>query len=465
MSLDVHDLGFAYPGGAPVLRDVSFTLAPGRRLAVIGANGSGKSTLARCLAGWEETGGAVRWRGRPWAALPAAERAAAVQLVGQRPDLNLSGRAETLRREAAFGPENLARPREVIAAAADAALARMGLAGLAGRGCGTLSGGEVQRLALAAALAVGPELLVLDEPVTDLDAAARAAFAEHLLALGPGVGIVCFDVSLRPWMAGFFDEIRTLDAGRLSAPLGAGAFSQPDTARPRLLPGAVCVSVRGLRFAHPGGRELFGGSGFDLPAGAAVAVVGPNGAGKSTLMRLLAGLARPAAGTIEVAGLDPAQAPARTLAAVIGMVFQNADRQFLTARVLDEAAFGPRLHRMPDLEGLARAALDAVGLADRAEEHPFDLDNGARRLAAAAAAVAHRPRVLIFDETQRGLDAPNTARFEALLARERDRGAVTLVVCHDPDFVARNSTHHMQVDGGRITLSGPTLPRPGAGLD
>ena len=457
MSLDVRDLGFAYSGGAPVLRDVGFTLVPGRRLAVIGANGSGKSSLARCLAGWEETGDAVRWRGRPWAAFTAAERVAAVQLVGQRPDINLSGRAETLRREAAFGPENLARPRQLIAAAADAALARMGLAGLAGRSCGTLSGGEVQRLALAAALAVGPELLVLDEPVTDLDAAARAAFAEHLLALGPGVSIVCFDVALRPWMAGFFDEIRTLDAGRLSASLSAGAFPQSDPAPPRLAPGAVSVSVRGLRFAHPGGGELFGGSGFDLPAGATVAVVGPNGAGKSTLMRLLAGLARPAAGTIEVAGLDPAETPARALAAVVGMVFQNADRQFLTARVLDETAFGPRLHGMPDPEGLARAAIEAVGLSDRAEAHPFDLDNGARRLAAAAAAAAHRPQVLILDETQRGLDAANTARLEGLLAGERDRGAVTLVVCHDSDFVARNATHHIQVDGGRITLSGPAL--------
>lgn len=458
MSLEVRDLGFAYPGGGPVLRDIGFALAPGRRLAVIGANGSGKSSLARCLAGWEETGGAVRWRGRPWAAFTAAERAAAVQLVGQRPDLNLSGRAETVRREAAFGPENLAGPRQAVAAATDAALARMGLAALAGRGCGSLSGGETQRLALASALAVGPKLLVLDEPVTDLDAAARGAFADHLLALGPGVSVICLDVVVRPWMAGFFDEIQTLDAGRLSAPRGTDAFAQPDGDRPPFAGGAARVSVRGLRFAHDGCGELFGGSSFDLPSGATVAVVGPNGAGKSTLMRLLAGLARPAAGTIRVAGLDPVHAPSRALAAVLGMVFQNADRQFLTARVLDEAAFGPRLHGMEDPKGLARAALDAVGLADRQAEHPFDLDNGARRLAAAAAAVAHRPQVLILDETQRGLDAPNTTRLEALLARERGRGALTLVVCHDPDFVARNATHHIQVDGGRITLTSPDRP-------
>jgi len=102
-----------------------------------------------------------------------------------------------------------------------------------------------------------------------------------------------------------------------------------------------------------------------------------------------------------------------------------------------------------DLRGCGRSEVTPPG--------SYGLDSHAADVLAVADAVAHRPQVLILDETQRGLDAANTARLEGLLAGERDRGAVTLVVCHDPDFVARNATHHIQIDGGRITLSGPAL--------
>lgn len=453
MTLQLTDLRLTLPGSArPVLDGVSLTLRPGARIAIIGDNGSGKTTLARCMAGWHPSD-AVLWRGQPWAAHDPKTRVAAVQMVGQRPDLQLSGRAPDLRREVAFAPENLARPPQAIADAVDAALSAMGLEGLARRDCRTLSGGETQRLAIAAALAVGPELLILDEPVTDLDTAARRALTEHLIGLRRDMAVVCFDVQPRPWMAQFCTEFHHLERGRLHGPRGLSEFPPSRLALPMVRPGhQPVIQARDLAFRHDPARPLFHDVEFTLPQGAMVAVVGPNGAGKSSMMRLISGLARPRRGTIRLMGHDPAGMPAARLAALLGMVFQGADRQFLTARVLDEIALTGRRLRLPGSEDAARAILRQLGIEDLAEAHPFDLDNGSRRLVAAAAAIAHRPALLILDETQRGLDRQNTARLEALLRREQARGCTVLAVCHDTGFVERNATHLLDFDHGAVRL-------------
>lgn len=451
MTLQLSDLRLTLPGAAgPVLDGISLAVPPGARIAIIGDNGSGKTTLARCMAGWHQDD-AVQWRGRPWSAHEPAARIAAVQMVGQRPDLQLSGRAPSLRREVAFAPENLARPPDAIAHATDAALQAMGLAALAERDCRSLSGGEAQRLAIASALAVGPELLILDEPVTDLDAAARQSLAGHLTRLRPDMAVVCLDVQIRPWMQDFCQSFHHLERGRLHPTSAEPA--QPLLAPPPGNPGrAMVLQARGLGFSHPSASPIFHDVEFELPQGALAAVVGPNGAGKSSLMRLVSGLARPQRGQLRLLGRDPARMPAADLARMLGMVFQNADRQFLTARVLDEVALARRRLRLPAPEATALALLQDLELDHLAEAHPFDLDNGARRLVAVAAALAHGPALLIMDETQRGLDRRNTARLEALLRRERARGCAVLAVCHDPDFVSRNATHALRLEGGTVTL-------------
>lgn len=451
MTLQLSDLRLTLPGAArPVLDGISLAVPPGARIAIIGDNGSGKTTLARCMAGWHPHN-AVHWRGQPWSAHEPGARIAAVQMVGQRPDLQLSGRAPSLRREVAFAPENLARPPEAIARASDAALAAMGLAALAARDCRSLSGGEAQRLAIASALAVGPELLILDEPVTDLDAAARQSLAGHLTRLRPDMAVICLDVHVRPWMRDLCQSFHHLERGQLRP--ASPELPQPAPAPPPGDPGtAVVLQASGLGFGHPSSPPLFHDVEFTLPQGALAAVVGPNGAGKSSLMRLVSGLARPLRGQLRLLGRDPARVPAADLARMLGMVFQNADRQFLTARVLDEVALARRHLRLPAPEDTARALLRDLELDHLAEAHPFDLDNGARRLVAVAAALAHGPALLILDETQRGLDRRNTARLEALLRRERARGCAVLAVCHDPDFARRNATHELRLEAGSVAL-------------
>jgi len=194
------------------------------------------------------------------------------------------------------------------------------------------------------------------------------------------------------------------------------------------------VEIEGLDFGYPGRPLLFSGLDLRLPAGAALAVLGPNGQGKSSLLRLLAGLEQPLRGRIRIAGLDLSQAPARDVARLVGMVAQSSDRHFLRARVIEEVALCARTLGLAGPETLAQDALDRLGIADLAGNHPLDLDAGQRRLVALAAAVAHGPRLLLLDEAQRGLDRLNRACLERLIGAEAARGTTVLAVTHDTDF-------------------------------
>lgn len=250
MSLEVRDLTFAWPGTRPLFEAVGFDLGRGGRLAVLGGNGSGKSTLARCLAGLLPASGTLRWRGAPWDALSRADRAAAVQYVCQRPHLQLSGRALTVREEIAFGPENLGlAPTEVRARVAQA-MDLLGLGHLAGRNCQRLSGGETQRVVLAGALAMRPQLLILDEPMTDLDAESRDALVAHLRDLPWKMGLIVLDIGWHEWMDGLIADFLLLDDGRISGPLTAEALFNAPLPAPILLP----ENLRLLREARGTGR-------------------------------------------------------------------------------------------------------------------------------------------------------------------------------------------------------------------
>lgn len=258
MTLDVQGLTFAYPARPPVFADVALRLAPGERIAILGGNGSGKTTLGRCLAGWQSgTAGAITWAGRPWTALDPGARAGTVQYVGQRPHLQLSGRAFTLREEVAFGPENLCLERDEIAARVEEALESLRLTGLAGRDCLTLSGGELQRLAIAGALALRPELLVLDEPTTDLDAEAREGLVAHLRALPRAMALVVLDLGPQRWMEGFIDRYLVLAESRLQGPFDLTQVLNGNFAEQLVLPGAAAALVAAKAEGRmPPGRDI-----------------------------------------------------------------------------------------------------------------------------------------------------------------------------------------------------------------
>jgi energy-coupling factor transport system ATP-binding protein len=431
----VERLGFRYPGArVDALADVTLELRAGETVVLLGPSGSGKSTLLRALAGLVphfhggrfrglvEVGGRDTRRHRP------AELAGTVASVFQDPEDQIV--MTRVAGEVGFGLENLGVAPEAIAGRVEAALDTVGAGALAGRRTTELSAGELQRVCLAAALALEPSLLLLDEPTSQLDADGAERFLDAVAALG--VAAVVSEHRTHRVLP-LADRVLFVEGGRLllDAPLD-DAISWLAEHRPAYVPGAwaddvalaplspgapVVAAARSASFAY-GRSPVLRAVDLEVRRGEIVAIAGPNGAGKTTLARMLAGLLEPASGRIERTGRA-------------GYLGQDPGRHLVCDRAVDEVALSVGGDRERAL-----AALAAAGLAWSADRHPRDLSSGEReRLALAAVAVA-APDLLVLDEPTRGVDPERKLALARSLASLARRGHAVAVVTHDPDFPA-----------------------------
>jgi energy-coupling factor transport system ATP-binding protein len=413
----VEGLTFAYAPGAPVLDGVSLELAEGEHVALLGPSGSGKSTLLRALAGLVPHFHGGVFSGRVVVAGLDTRETHPSQLVGavasvfQDPeDQVVMSRVEN---EVAFGLENLGvEPGEIWPRVTEA-LELVGAGHLAGRPAADLSGGELQRICLASALALRPRLLLLDEPTSQLDPEAADAFFD-LVGRLPCAVLVSEQRPARPLARA--DRVLFIDGGKvvLDAPRDE-ALGWLAANRPLYLPHAadlVC-RARGVRFSY-GDRSVLDDVSLDVRRGEIVALTGPNGAGKTTLARIVAGLLRPDAGEVEHGRA--------------AYLTQDPGRHLVTERVLDEVALGAN-------EPRARDALARLGLAGHADRHPRDLSAGERERLVLAAVLVTEPELLVLDEPTKGVDPERKAELAAVLRAEAPRRG-TLVVTHDLAWAA-----------------------------
>ncbi|TFF16750.1 ABC transporter ATP-binding protein [Cellulosimicrobium funkei] len=497
--------------GTRVLDDLTLTVPAGTGLLVLGPSGCGKSTLLRALVGVVphtlpgSVTGDLRVTGvDPRDTTPAA-LAARVGLVQQRPgdQLCLARVDDELR----FALENRAADPRTMDARATAALAAVGADHLHDRPTHALSGGEAQRVALAAALVADPELVVLDEPTAFLDPAAAhevgtlvgglvrapgrdapdtpgrsVVLVEHRLddvgtlpaatlvldgtgrvvAHGPTTAVLrahaatlaalgCWlplDVRLR--QAG---APGTLGAPATDAWLVDLARAAARTVDPRAADaGPVALRARRLAVHRAAaghrrrGRDetpVVRDVDLDVHAGEVLAVVGPNGGGKSTLLRGLAGLERT---TGEVA-----TAPG----APVAMVFQDPEHQLLARTVRDEVAWSARLARLDGVDGRVARTLDAFALTHLADANPYRLSGGEQRRLSLATATVLDPPVLLADEPTSGLDRAQADAVAHALRERADAGGAVVVVTHDLALVAALADRVAVVVGGRLVALGP----------
>ena len=426
----VDGLSFAYPSAPPALRDVSLTLEPGEVLALLGPSGSGKSTLLRALAGLVPHFHGGRFVGRVVVAGLDTRRARPAELAGtvatvfQDPEDQVV--MTIVANEVAFGLENVGvAPREIWPRV-ERALESVDALHLWGRKTTELSGGELQRVCLASALALEPRLLLLDEPTSQLDPEAAALFLAAVERLGATVVLSEHRVARALELA---TRVLFVDGGRvlLDAPRDEAVewlsverphYAEACVCQTRASSGAVMAELRGVSYAYRQAMPVLDGVDLELRRGEIVALEGPNGSGKTTLARIAAGLVEPHEGTVELRGRA-------------GYLSQDPGRYLVKETAIAEVALA-----VNGDEQRARAALDRVGLGWAAGRHPRDLSSGEReRLAVASVAVAE-PDLLILDEPTRGLDPERKAALGEWLQEYAASGKSVLLATHDRDLPA-----------------------------
>ena len=475
-----RDWGWRHAGRKnAALSGVDLDIAPGERVLVLGPSGSGKSTLMGGLAGL--LGGAEEGEATGTLTVDGVAPADArgrVGLLMQDPEAQVV--LARVGDDVAFGMENLGIPREAIWPRVEESLSAVGLHVPLDHSTTELSGGQKQRLALASILAMGPGLLLLDEPTANLDPSgvAEVRAAVEAVVEKTGATMVVVEHRVDVW-ASLVDRVIVVADGAIAAdgPLRevlaqqGGALRErgiwlpgddvaaevgpaPEVA-PASFEGAQDDAENGAQTATPIARvaDLTIGydkaapvrSGIDLTIerGVSTCIVGANGAGKSTFALTLAGLLPPLEGTVEVQTSDgtrgdPHEWSSKQLLGRMSMVFQEPEYQFLASTVAEELAIGPRAAGMSEEEiaPLVDEHLEALGLTALARANPMTLSGGEKRRLSVATALISAPELLILDEPTFGQDRGTWLGLVRLLRAALARGVTLVSITHDPAFVA-----------------------------
>ena len=478
VAIQVHDLGVRY-GSGPALAGVSLELREGESLFLTGPSGCGKSTFCRCLNGFipqrhptAQMTGTVFVGGMDTRQTPLAEVVRQVGLVFQNPSTQLFNL--TAGDELAFGPRNLGLPLAEVAQRVAQVARDLHIEHLLLRRMDTLSGGEKQRVAIASVLAMGPRVLVLDEPTASLDVSGSRAVMEALIRLHreQGTSILLAghrtDEVIR--LAGrtlLMERGQVVQDGPTPQVLAERALlRQLGVRRPTDKPpqdwvgliapnggsaGEPVARLQGVE-ARLEGREVLRRVDLTLYAGEIAALVGDNGAGKTTLARLLARTLRPTRGQVWTApgnGAPP-----------VGLLFQNPLEQLFCDRVEEEAAFGPSNYRL-SLPERVEPALEATGLTDLRRRRTLGLSGGEQQRTALASLLALQPRLLILDEPTMGQDWGHMSTFMGHVRRLAQGGMGVLLITHDYKLVHHYADRVLLLRGGRIEADGrPQGPAP-----
>ena len=478
--ISVKNLSFTYPEASmPVLKDVSFHVKAGDFVTLIGATGSGKSTLMRLLkrelAPLGEKSGAIFFGGVDQDSLDAKTAACKIGYVMQRPEQQIV--TDKVWHELAFALENMGLEQNVIRRRVAEMASYFGISDWFERDVNALSGGQKQLLNLAAVMVTQPDVLLLDEPTSQLDPIAANDFLNTVrkLNLDMGVTVLLIEHRLEEALP-MSDRVLVLENGAILLDAPPAAACEQLRNHPVLLdamPGAVrlfhavscagsCpISVReGRRFLRERfsnyhrkhvveiaprmqapalecknlffryGRDypdVLRGLSMDVRAGEIYCILGANGSGKSTFMKLAAGLARAYSGSLRIFGKKIRDYKGQELyRSCISMLPQDAQTVFLKSTVRDELA---EVHA--DLSSLPYS-LDHL-----LNRHPYDLSGGEQQLVALAKVLASKPRLLLLDEPTKGVDAHAQRAILEILQKLKQQGIAVIVVTHDVEFAAR----------------------------
>jgi energy-coupling factor transport system ATP-binding protein len=504
----------------PTLHDLSLQISRGTLTMLVGPSGSGKSTLCDLFNGviphllGGKLEGDVWLEGANTRNLAVKDLSRKVGRVFQDTETMFS--TLYVEDEIAFGPENLCFEVADIRQTVEELLVQTDLVERRHHLVWNLSGGQLQKLGLAAVLAMHPQLIVLDEPTANLDPGATLAVhqllsslrsqgitvllvtreldeflaqADRLVVMESGrvlasgeprqvlqdhgeymanqLGVwlpetVEIGIALRPkgLLGGsgmpitVVETVETLaQSGVISAPL---AFA-PHISRPSAGGREVLITARSLRYAYPGGTLALKGVSLEVRAGEMLAIVGRNGAGKSTLAKMMVGLLKPQQGELVLFGKPARNWKVQELANEVALVLQNPEHQFLTDKVWDEIAYSLLARGISEpqqVENAVAETLQMLGLRGYEQVHPFALSAGLKRRLGVATMLVGEPKVLLVDEPTYGQDKQMTRTLMALIESIRARGIAVVMITHDMRLVQEYAERVIVMSTGEVLYDG-----------
>ncbi|GAB78970.1 energy-coupling factor transport system ATP-binding protein [Austwickia chelonae] len=448
----------------PGVTDLTLTLEPGTATLLTGPSGCGKSTVLRLANGLipHVTGGdldgTVRVEGIDVAGADVYRIGSRTGTVFQNPRNQFF--AATVGEELAFARQQAGEPRDQIEAAVASAAHRVGIQTWLERSLWELSGGELQAVACASALAGPGRIYLFDEPTANLSVRAIDELARIMAEMKRDGATLLIAEHRLYYLRELVDTVVTMENGRLTGTWAAEEFfrctdeqrrkagwrtlqpptmttggtpdAQTGTDRPRTEtdPTRRGADIRlvDVRFSY-GDRCVLSLPELCFPAGTVTALTGDNGAGKSTLCRLLTGLAQPTrGGRIEIDGVGTSAGQRRQMSS---LVMQDVHRQLFAESVLAEVTTGLSSVDAAD----AAALLGSLDLADLLDRHPMSLSGGQKQRLMIAVAMASQARIVVFDEPTSGVDYRHMQAIGELIRSLAARGVTVLVVTHDVEFL------------------------------
>lgn len=505
--IELDCLTYHYPDAdVPVLSDLTLCVDEGEFVLVMGPSGAGKSTFLRCLNGLVphfyggRLAGSVRVGERDPVALGPQGMADMVGFVLQDPEAQFV--VDKVEDELAFAMENHGTDPLVMRKRVEEVLDQLNIAHLRGRSVNTLSGGERQRVAIAAVMTLQPQLLVLDEPTSQLDPQGAEEVLDVLVKLNQDLGLtiilsehrlervvqyvdrvlyfpgdgqtpslgdpreILSKVELTPPLISL---AKALDWSPLPLTIKEGRrFARKlrherESAQGSLAAGAsldpTCVvSVQKLGFSYNGHSALQDVS-LDIHRGEFVALMGRNGSGKTTLLQQLVGLLKPGRGRVRLVdpvgqrSLDTQKDPVEDIIRIVGYVPQNPNALLFSDTVRQELDFTRQGHGLP--LGGYEPLLDALGLTAYLDRYPRDLSVGERQRVALAAILVAEPSIVLLDEPTRGLDYVQKEALVSFLQEEKSQRRTIIMATHDVELVASCADRVIMLGDGEVVVDGP----------
>lgn len=417
--LDAKSVSYQYPGSGRGIRDFSLEVSSGEIVLINGPSGSGKSTIARCLTGLiphlysGDFQGSVLLGGMDTKETPLWKLSQICGMVFQNPSAQmLCGSVED---EIIFGLENLGLSHSEITKRLEESIEDFGFEGMVKKSPHSLSGGEQQRLALAAVMARKPKLLILDEPLSMLDVSAAISLVEKLEELSQkGVGVIIFEHREE-----FLKDVKGLRQVLLNGKNSISNYPKPNQNLNTVFKqvnNEYLLNVKNLQ-VDVDGKSVLEDINFQVASGETVAIVGRNGTGKTTLLRTLAGI-QDYEGEVSVSG-EPSQ---------LGLVFQNADLHLFNPTVEEEI-----LYKLtdPDMD-LFEHILEALGLEEYRNTPPLLLSEGEKKRVMFAVILMNQPEHgILLDEPSLGQDIVHKDILIRMAKVLNKAGKIVMMTTHD----------------------------------